>query len=93
MRKAIIAGAVAAAFLAAGAFASQAATDIDITIGKNKGISCGTGKRILEGKGYVNVQPRDCVNEIFVYTGLRNGKKWWIEVRRRDGRVIDTVRF
>jgi hypothetical protein len=92
MRKAIIAGAVAAAFLATGAISTQAATNVDITIGKNKGISCGTGKRILEGKGYVNVQARDCVNEIYVYTGLRNGKKWWIEVRRRDGRVIDVMR-
>jgi hypothetical protein len=92
MRKAIIAGVVAAVFMTAGAVATQAATNVDITIGKNKGISCGTGKRILEGKGYVNVQPRDCINEIYVYTALRNGKKWWIEVRRRDGRVIDTMR-
>jgi len=71
---------------------AEAATNIDINIGKSKGISCGTGKRIVEGKGYINVRARDCNGEIYVYSGLRYGKSWWIEVRRRDGKIIDTMR-
>ena len=84
---------LAVALLAApAALTAEAATNVDINIGKTKGISCGTGKRIVEGKGYINVRSRDCHGEIYVYSGLRYGKSWWIEVRRRDGKIIDTTR-
>ena len=85
-------GLMAGAVMAIGVAAADAATNVDINIGKTKGVSCNTGKRILEGKNYINVRARDCNGEIFVYSGIRNGKNWWIEVRRRDGKIIDTVR-
>ncbi|MBL8906315.1 MAG: hypothetical protein JNM20_06535 [Rhizobiales bacterium] len=85
-------GLIAAGMMVLGAASAGAATSVDINIGKTKGISCGTGKRIVEGKGYINVRARDCNGEIYVYTGLRYGKNWWIEVRRRDGKIIDTMR-
>jgi hypothetical protein len=85
-------GLIAAGMLTLGAATADAATNIDINIGKTKGISCNTGKRILEGKNYINVRARDCNGEIYVYTGIRYGKNYWIEVRRRDGKILDTMR-
>ena len=92
MRTGFVTGLIAAGMLTFGLAAADAATNVDINIGKTKGISCNTGKRILEGKNYINVRPRDCNGEIYVYTGIRYGKNWWIEVRRRDGAVIGTSR-
>ena len=92
MRTGFLTGLIAAGMMTLGMATADAATTVDINIGKTKGISCGTGKRIVEGKGYINVRARDCNGEIFVYSGLRYGKSWWIEVRRRDGKIIDTMR-
>ncbi|MBL8895445.1 MAG: hypothetical protein JNJ53_12635 [Rhizobiales bacterium] len=92
MRTGILTCLIAGAAMIAGAAAADAATNVDINIGNTKGISCNTGRHIVEGKGYINVRARDCNGEIYVYSGIRNGKNWWIEVRRRDGKVIDTVR-
>ena len=92
MRTGFLTGLIAAGRMTLGMATADAATTVDINIGKTKGISCGTGKRIVEGKGYINVRARDCNGEIFVYSGLRYGKSWWIEVRRRDGKIIDTMR-
>lgn len=92
MRTGFLTGLIVAGMMTLGMATADAATTVDINIGKTKGISCGTGKRIVEGKGYINVRARDCNGEIFVYSGLRYGKSWWIEVRRRDGKIIDTMR-
>ncbi len=92
MRTGFMTGLIAAGMLTLGAATADAATNIDINIGKTKGISCNTGKRILEGKNYINVRARDCNGEIYVYTGIRYGKNYWIEVRRRDGKILDTMR-
>jgi len=92
MRTGFLTGLIAAGMMTLGAATADAATNVDINIGKTKGISCGTGKRIVQGKGYINVRARDCYGEIYVYSGLRYGKNWWIEVRRRDGKIIDRVR-
>lgn len=92
MRTGFMTGLIAAGMMVLGAATADAATGVDINIGKTKGISCSTGKRILEGKNYMNVKARDCYGEIYVYTGMRYGKNYWIEVRRRDGKVLDTVR-
>lgn len=92
MRTGFLTGLIAGAALALSAAAANAATNVDINIGKGKGITCNAGRHIVEGKGYINVRPRDCNGEIFVYSGIRNGKSWWVEVRRRDGKVIDTAR-
>lgn len=92
MRTGFLTGLIAAGMMTLGMATADAATNIDINIGKTKGISCGTGKRIVEGKGYINVRARDCNGEIYVYSGLRYGKSWWVEVRRRDGKIIDTMR-
>jgi hypothetical protein len=92
MRTGFVTGLIAAGMLTLGVATADAATSVDINIGKTKGISCGTGKRIVEGKGYINVRARDCNGEIYVYSGLRYGKSWWVEVRRRDGKIIDTMR-
>ena len=92
MRTGFLTGLIAGAAMVLGVAAAEAATNVDINIGKTKGISCNTGRHIVEGKGYINVKARDCNGEIYVYSGIRNGKNWWIEVRRRDGKVIDTAR-
>jgi hypothetical protein len=92
MRTGFVTSLITGAAMAMGVAAATAATNVDINIGKTKGISCNTGKRILEGKNYVNVRPRDCNGEIYVYTGIRYGKNWWVEVRRRDGAIIGTSR-
>ncbi|MFO0992271.1 MAG: hypothetical protein U1E67_10110 [Hyphomicrobiales bacterium] len=92
MRTGFLTGLIAGAVMALSAAAANAATNVDINIGKSKGISCSTGKHILEGKNYINVRARDCNGEIYVYTGIRYGKNYWIEVRRRDGKVLDAVR-
>jgi hypothetical protein len=92
MRTGFLTGLVAAGMMTLGVATADAATSVDINIGKTKGISCNTGKRIVEGKGYINVRARDCNGEIYVYSGLRYGKSWWVEVRRRDGKIIDTMR-
>ena len=92
MRTGFLTGLIAGAAMVLGVAAAEAASNVDINIGKTKGISCNTGRHIVEGKGYINVKARDCNGEIYVYSGIRNGKNWWIEVRRRDGKVIDTAR-
>jgi hypothetical protein len=92
MRTGFVTSLIAAGMMTLGMASADAATSVDINIGKTKGISCGTGKRIVEGKGYINVRARDCNGEIYVYSGLRYGKSWWVEVRRRDGKIIDTMR-
>ena len=92
MRTGFVTSFIAGAAMVLGVAAAHAATNVDINIGKTKGISCNTGRHIVEGKGYINVRARDCNGEIFVYSGIRNGKNWWIEVRRRDGKIIDTMR-
>ncbi len=70
--------------------------DINIDIGTLLGIggrvNCTQGRRIVERKGFSSVRPRDCSGEIYVYTGRKRGYTYWIEVRRRDGRVIAAER-
>ncbi len=92
MRTGLLTSLIAGGAMVLGMAAAEAATNVDINIGKTKGISCNTGRHIVEGKGYINVRARDCYGEIYVYSGLRHGKSWWIEVRRRDGKIIDTMR-
>ena len=85
-----------AAVLMLGLIASSppatANVDINIDIGTLLGIggrvNCTQGRRIVERKGFSSVRPRDCSGEIYVYTGRKRGYTYWIEVRRRDGRVI-----
>lgn len=93
MLKTLVASAILAAAIAALPMVStEAATNIDINISKNRSISCGQGKRIVKSNDFVGVKARDCVNEVYVYTGMRYGKNYWIEVLRRNGKIISITR-
>src|SRR5262245_31706596 len=84
----------------AGMSTAQAQSDVEIAkgdIGKGggfgrRGISCGQGRRIDERRGFRNVRPRSCEGRTFVYNGRRRGNDYRIEVRRRDGRIVDIER-
>ncbi|WP_373505675.1 hypothetical protein [Aestuariivirga sp.] len=82
--------------MASSAPPTMANVDINIDIGTLLGIggrvNCTQGRRIVERKGFSSVRPRDCAGEIYVYTGRKRGYTYWVEVRRRDGRVIATER-
>jgi hypothetical protein len=58
------------------------------TLNHGRWISCADGRRILQHRGFRDVRARDCRGSIFSYTGRRQGHRWWIDVRSRDGRIV-----
>lgn len=85
--------ALALAFCLLGeAMPAQAQVSIDIRVGTqlNHGrrISCFDGQRMLERRGFRDVRARDCRGRYFNYTARRQGLRWWIDVRARDGRIV-----
>jgi hypothetical protein len=57
------------------------------TLNHGRRITCSEGRRILHHRGFRDVRARDCRGSVFVYTGWRQGHRWWIDVRSRDGRI------
>ena len=83
-----------------GVSTAQAQADIEMAkggIGKGggfgrRGITCGQGRRIVERRGFRDVRRRSCEGRTFVFNGRRRGNDYRIEVRRRDGRIVDIER-
>jgi hypothetical protein len=80
-----------------GMSAADARVNVNVNIGKGgsfggRGITCGQGRRIVERRGFRNVRARSCEGRTFVYNGRRRGNDYRIEVRRRDGRIVDIER-
>jgi hypothetical protein len=77
--------------------AAQAQVSIDIRVGTSlyggRWISCSEGRRRLERRGFRDVRIRDCRGRIYSYTGRRDGRRWWIDVRARDGRIVRLDRY
>ena len=76
---------------------AQAQVSIDIRVGNSlyggRWISCADGRRRLERRGFRDVRARDCRGRIYSYTGRRDGSRWWIDVRARDGRIMRLERW
>jgi hypothetical protein len=73
---------------------AEAKVNIDINIGPGgpKPLSCSQGRKVVERDGFKDVRARNCRGEVLVYTGRRSGKNYWIELLRRNGRILDVVR-
>lgn len=73
------------------------AVTINIHIGSSlnngRGITCSEGERLLRNRGFRDIRRMDCRGRYFVYRGSRNGSRWEIAIRSRDGRVVDVRRL
>src|SRR5262245_22176465 len=72
------------------------AVSIDINIGTNlsggRSISCAEGARRVRNRGFRDVRPIDCRGRTFLYRGRRGDRRYEIEVRRNNGRVVNVTR-
>ena len=77
-----------------GVSTAQAQAEVEAAKGSlgRGGITCGQGRRIVERRGFRNVRTRSCRGRIFEYSGRRRGDNHWIDVRRRDGRIVSIER-
>ncbi len=66
--------------------------NVDIRIGSSisggRRISCWEGQRSLERRRFRNVRALNCSGRVFVYSGRRDGRDWWIDLSSRDGRIV-----
>jgi hypothetical protein len=73
---------------------SQAGLSIDLNLSKNKNISCGRARRLVEDQGFWNVRTRDCSGRSYSYFGRRGGgREYIITVDARRARVTDVRRI
>lgn len=108
LKKLIVAGALSLGALGFGtAGQALAGTDIDIGIGVGGGgyyqpgptyygggrISCRQGARIVTSAGFRRVRPMDCNGSEYVYSGVRRGDVFRIQVRARSGSIKDVDRI
>jgi hypothetical protein len=72
------------------------AVSINISVGTNlsggRSISCAEGARRVRDRGFRDVRAIDCRGRYFVYRGRRGDRRYEIEVRRSNGRVVDVTR-
>lgn len=92
---AIIALFVTLAPSVAPATASSVTVNINVgsSISNGRGISCWEGERQLRNRGFRDVRRMDCRGRYFVYRGWRNGTRWEVVLRQRDGRVVSRRRI
>ena len=50
-------------------------------------ISCARGKRIVRNRGFYKVKARDCRGRNYMFHARKNGKKYRVYVKSRNGRV------
>jgi len=69
---------------------SQVHVDIRIgtSISGGRRISCWEGQRSLERRRFRNVRAHNCSGRVFVYSGRRDSRDWWIDLSSRDGRIV-----
>lgn len=98
-KKLTLAGALALGMLAVGSGPSLAGVDIDIGIGGGGGyggggrISCRQGARIVRSAGFRGVRAIDCYGREFSYRGFRRDRMFKIDVRSRNGRIVNIDRI
>ncbi|HTN97017.1 MAG TPA: hypothetical protein VL101_08570 [Nordella sp.] len=57
-----------------------------------RAITCKEGERILRNRGFWDVRRTDCRGRFFVYRAWRDGRRYEIALRARNGRVADMRR-
>ena len=57
------------------------------------GVSCGEARQILRDRGYRRINSRDCGGRTYVFTAVRRGHLYRIEVRSRNGAVVSVERI
>ncbi|KWV40833.1 hypothetical protein AS026_25290 [Rhizobium altiplani] len=55
-------------------------------------ITCPQGARLLRTRGFRDVIRDNCRGRYFTYRAIRNGNRYEIGVRQRDGRIVDVRR-
>lgn len=55
-------------------------------------ISCRQGRRIVRNRGFYKVKARDCRGRNYVFHGRKNGRKYRIRMRSRNGRIYSVGR-
>lgn len=62
------------------------------SLNHGRGITCPQGERLLRTRGFRDVRRDNCRGRYFVYRATRNGERFEIGVRQRDGRIVDMRR-
>ena len=100
LKKLIVAGVLSLGMLGfGGAGPASAGVDVDVGIGLGGGyggggrISCRQGARIVASAGFRRVRPISCGGRNYSYRGVRHGDLFRIQVRSRNGRIINVRRI
>jgi hypothetical protein len=85
-----------AVFVSPIAIPAEASAQVIIGSGSSlnhgRGISCPQGARLLRTRGFRGVRQVNCRGRYFTYRAVRNGVRYEIGVRQRDGRIVDQRR-
>lgn len=57
-----------------------------------RAITCRQGERILYNRGFRDVRRTDCHGRFFIYRAWRDGRRYEIALRARNGTVADMRR-
>lgn len=60
---------------------------------RDANISCGEAREMLRDRGYRRINSRDCGGRTYVFTAVKRGNLYRIEVRSRNGAVISVDRI
>jgi hypothetical protein len=70
---------------------------INIGVGNSlnhgRGITCRQGERLLRNRGFRDVHMINCRGTFFNYRATRNGERFEISIRQRDGRIVEMRRI
>ena len=60
---------------------------------RDANISCGEARQILRDRGYRRISSRDCGGRTYVFTAVKRGNLYRIEIRSRNGAVVSVERI
>lgn len=60
---------------------------------RDANVSCGEAREMLRDRGYRRISSRDCGGRTYVFTAVKRGNLYRIEVRARNGAVISVERI
>ena len=60
---------------------------------RNANVSCGEAREMLRDRGYRRISSRDCGGRTYVFTAVKYGNLYRIEIRSRNGAVVSVERI
>ncbi len=56
-------------------------------------VTCNQGARLLRTRGFRDISMVNCRGRYYTYRATRNGTRFEVSVRQRDGRIVDMRRL